>query len=239
MITQTDPTLTRVLNETLARQRSLNLTLPKSVTIVGCGGVGSWIAMFLALAGVPTLYLWDNDEISPTNLNRLPLGPTFTNHNKAMALRDMLYQLTPQCNVFPFAAVWTPASQAEALVPEWIVAATDTWASRLAVFEWTKICEICANRSDDEQHTCPNHQPKCKYIEASAEGEYGGCTGEPATFASELEEAPGYASVPVHCAPCVASASMVTYHILHNIQLGSRNYRLGFDGTNIILQDFR
>lgn len=211
----------------LERQRPLNLNIPHSVAIVGVGGVGSWIAMFLALAGVPELHLWDHDEVSETNLNRLPLGPEYINSNKAMAMRHMLGTLKPSCQVVPMAARWEPSEASSLGMPEWIVACTDTWRSRRMIYSWAK----------NEDHRPINdmdiRQPRAKYIEASAEGEFGGCTGEPAMFASRLEHEPGYASVPVWVGPCVASAYMVCAHILHNNHhMGSLGLRLGYSNPN-------
>ncbi len=213
------------------RQRPLGLTIPRSVSIVGCGGVGSWIAMYLALAGVPTLYLWDHDEVSETNLNRLPLGPAFVGHNKALAMRNMLAELKPKCDVVPIGERWTPEAQAGwPRTPEWIVACTDTWASRRAIFAWAQLCTIC-NREDhdniDDNVVVHNRTPRAKYIEASAEGEFGGCTGEPAMFASDRETV-GYASIPVWVGPCITSAYMVCAMILHNHQMSAMGLRLGW-----------
>ena len=40
------------------------------VTVVGCGGLGSPVLTFLALAGVGRIRMIDCDEVSLTNLNR-------------------------------------------------------------------------------------------------------------------------------------------------------------------------
>lgn len=209
----------------LERQRTLALTIPSSVTIVGCGGVGAWVAMFLALAGVPTLYLWDFDDVSETNLNRLPLGPSYLHNNKALALRHMLNELVPRCDIIPMAERWTSDAQAEFPSPTWLVAATDTWSSRRALFTW-------ATDRQDHEGQLP---PRCNYIEASAEGEWGGITDSPATFTTDLEEHPGYASVPVHVGPCTLAASMITYHILH-AATGTFNYRFGWQDNKLEFQ---
>lgn len=209
----------------LTRQSSLNLTIPQSVAIIGCGGVGSWVAMFLALAGVPQLYLWDGDEVSETNLNRLPLGPTYLNQNKALSLRHMLNELVPRCDIIPMAQNWDSESQSHFPSPTWIVAGTDSHRSRRAVYEWS-------------QHLPDERFPevhRCKYIECSAEGEWGGITDSPAMFTTELEDHPGYASVPVHVGPCVAAASMIAYAILHNLQ-PPFNLRFGFESDRLTFQ---
>ena len=52
---------------TAAAQRRL---LEATVVIVGCGGLGSWVAAGLACAGVGRLVLVDDDAVALSNLNR-------------------------------------------------------------------------------------------------------------------------------------------------------------------------
>ena len=40
------------------------------VSILGCGGLGSNIAMILARAGIGEIYLYDFDKVEYSNLNR-------------------------------------------------------------------------------------------------------------------------------------------------------------------------
>ena len=53
------------------------------MTIVGLGGIGYWVAKFLAMAGVEKLYVFDFDVIEEHNLNRLDLPSRFVGKNKA------------------------------------------------------------------------------------------------------------------------------------------------------------
>lgn len=58
--------------QALAFGQALNQDLKKMrVTIVGCGGTGSAVAMLLARLGVGQIALIDNDIVDQTNLNRL------------------------------------------------------------------------------------------------------------------------------------------------------------------------
>jgi tRNA A37 threonylcarbamoyladenosine dehydratase len=52
-----------MLDQLYARQHVLNVTPPEQVVIVGCGGVGTWAALFLALAGTPKIVLIDSDVV--------------------------------------------------------------------------------------------------------------------------------------------------------------------------------
>jgi hypothetical protein len=194
----------------LERQATLGLTLPKAVAVIGCGGVGSWLSYFLALAGVPELWLFDHDTVSPTNLNRLPVPPSCVGQHKAEALTASILAMRPTCTITPMGA-WTTAVADGIKLAEkvdWVAVTTDTHANRLAVHKW------CAD--------------KVRYVEASAEGEFGGATGAPAEWSTELERAPGYASVPVWVGPCVTSAWLACSHILHNKPPIGANYRLGW-----------
>lgn len=208
-MSQPDPT------QVLSRQDALRLTLPTSVHVIGCGGVGAWIAMFLALARCPLLVLWDMDVVSESNLNRLPLGPDFIGEYKSIALAQFLTGLT---NVQVISCLeWTDKAAKDLgydhIGPadmNWLVAATDTWQSRKDIYA----------------HALEHN---LMYLEASAEGEWGGMTDCPATFATEDEVNPGYASVPVHVGPCVASAAMAAYYILHGVVPTGTNLRFGWD----------
>lgn len=216
------------LEQRLERQSTLQLSIPCTVSIVGCGGVGSWVAEFLALAGVPELWLWDDDTITETNLNRLPLGPSYLHANKASAMRHHLNQLTPQCEVVPIQERWT--SPLQTFVPDWIVAATDSHASRTQLYSWSQ------GYGSSSEPTFTQNGMRCHYLEVSAEGEWGGCTDSPAMFTTPAETNPGYQSVPVHVGSCVAAAAMAVHRILHPTHQPTFNYRFGFNGHSTELQ---
>lgn len=73
-----------------SRQEPLNLKIPTAVTIIGCGGIGSWIALDLALVGVKKLNLIDNDIIEKTNLNRTPYKTSQIGEFKVAALQELI-----------------------------------------------------------------------------------------------------------------------------------------------------
>lgn len=193
------------------RQETLKLKIPKAVAVVGCGGVGSWTAYFLALAGVPELWLFDMDTISDHNLNRIPLPMSSVGKKKTEAIAELIKTVRPDCVVLTmgwFTPELAKGCQLDGAI-EWIVATTDTLASRQLVHSWADKYSI-------------------NYIEAAAEGEFGSCTGEPAEWATPQEALPGYQSVPVWVGPCVFSAGIAVAHIIHNTQIGDRAIRLGW-----------
>ena len=68
--------------------------------IVGCGGVGFWLGIFLAMNGLEnSLVLVDGDKLEATNLNRIPCPPSWIGVNKAIALRRIIKQMRPHIQV--------------------------------------------------------------------------------------------------------------------------------------------
>jgi hypothetical protein len=207
----------------MVRQESIPLKTPKGVALVGCGGVGSWIGFMLALAGVPHLYLFDSDVVSESNLNRAPYGAAMLGKPKTEALRALIATVRPNCKVDCHPNFTPQFADALLLKDEddltWLVASTDTLASRRAATDWIQAQET--------------PYAYC-YMEASAEGEYGSIAFSPADFATDDEAKPGYASVPVWVGPAVSAATMACSYILHNtIPIMDETFRLGWDGNDI------
>lgn len=83
-----------------SRQREFDTTLnhiePRQVNyIIGCGGVGFWLGILLAMQGQKHFVLIDGQKIERTNLNRLPVPPTWVGQNKAIALRRVIRNMRP------------------------------------------------------------------------------------------------------------------------------------------------
>jgi molybdopterin/thiamine biosynthesis adenylyltransferase len=117
------------LDDLYARQKKLNLkTDGVSVTVVGCGGIGYWVAKFLAMSGVETLWVFDDDEIEEHNLNRLDIPQKFIGYNKADVVKIVLNTLRPDCTVYAmpyrFNDAHTPGTN-------WLVDCTDNHKSQL------------------------------------------------------------------------------------------------------------
>jgi len=72
------------------RQQELDLEPPHTVTVIGVGGVGSWVALDLALAGVQKIYLVDHDHIETHNLNRTPFKEEQIDTDKVTALTELI-----------------------------------------------------------------------------------------------------------------------------------------------------
>ena len=90
------------MNQIYLRQRKLNLKLPHSITVIGCGGTGSWVALFSSLLGVKHINLIDPDNIEEHNLNRQPYTIQQINMPKTEALKQLLLQLRPNLHIRTF-----------------------------------------------------------------------------------------------------------------------------------------
>jgi len=202
------------LGETMMeRQLALNLELPAEVAVVGCGGVGSWTAYLLAMAGVKTIWLFDSDLVSESNLNRIPIDKSWIGKPKSKAVAALIQTVRPDCVTMPVGMFTKQlAGQLGLGRVKWIISTTDTLRSRRLVQEWAE--SECVN-----------------YIEAAAEGDTGSATGQAADWATADEVNPGYASVPVWCAPCVSAAVIAVSHVVHNQPMGDRTIRLGWGKT--------
>lgn len=62
----------------------------KSAVVVGLGGIGNWIALDLALIGVGTILLFDNDKIEASNLNRTLFKLSQIGEYKTKACKDLI-----------------------------------------------------------------------------------------------------------------------------------------------------
>lgn len=82
------------------RQQELNLSTPPDLTIVGCGGIGSWAAIFAAMSGIPVLYLFDPDVVENSNRNRLPFCEGALNEPKVEVIANFIRAIRPEALVF-------------------------------------------------------------------------------------------------------------------------------------------
>jgi len=76
-----------------------------SALVIGLGGLGSPVAMYLAAAGVGGLALVDDDQVDLSNLQRQVVHTTADiGRPKVESARDRLQQLNPECRVHVHAA---------------------------------------------------------------------------------------------------------------------------------------
>ena len=62
----------------------------KIAIVIGLGGIGSWIAIDLALIGIGTLILFDDDKIESSNLNRTLFKLSQVGEYKTKAVKQLI-----------------------------------------------------------------------------------------------------------------------------------------------------
>ena len=79
--------------------------LESSVLVVGTGGLGSPVLMYLAAAGVGKLHLYDDDKVEVSNLQRQILfDSTVLGQSKAETAAVRLQAINPDCEVVAVAS---------------------------------------------------------------------------------------------------------------------------------------
>lgn len=200
------------VNPLYERQATLGLHTP-SVAIVGCGGVGCWVALSLVLGGVTELTLFDGDTLSVHNLNRFPLPEAFIGELKSVALARWLRTLRPKADITA-RGEFDPSLHSTQV--EWVVCATDSLKSRV----------MCYNYA--------TQGIGAKYLEVGADGERWGLSPSPPEFSTELEQEAGYQTVPVHVGPCMMAGAAAAYYVLHDTT-PSGSHSMEWDGrTNLL-----
>ena len=77
-----------------------DIMLNKGVIIVGCGSVGSLVALELARAGVGRFFLIDNDVMEYHNICRHQCGVQDVGKFKTTAVKERILQINPSAQVF-------------------------------------------------------------------------------------------------------------------------------------------
>jgi adenylyltransferase/sulfurtransferase len=113
----------------LAGQRRLKAA---RILIIGAGGLGSPVALYLAAAGVGTLGLVDFDVVDVTNLQRQLLhGTGDVGRSKLESARDRIRDVNPHVHVEPYETRLTSANAMQILGDyDIIVDGTDNFATR-------------------------------------------------------------------------------------------------------------
>ena len=105
------------------------------VLIIGAGGLGSPVALYLASAGVGRITICDGDEVDLTNLQRQILHrEDRIGMNKALSARIAIAEVNPDCTVTPVDRR-VDAQALDALVgaADIVVEASDNFETRHAV----------------------------------------------------------------------------------------------------------
>jgi len=109
--------------------------LASRVLIIGLGGLGSPIAMYLAAAGVGHLFLADDDKVELSNLQRQIIhGTNNIGEFKSKSAKKTISDLNPNTIVTTIETRFTPKSLEEYLNNiDLIIDATDNFQSRVII----------------------------------------------------------------------------------------------------------
>ncbi|MGE5318646.1 MAG: HesA/MoeB/ThiF family protein [Hyphomicrobiaceae bacterium] len=135
------------LNDDLLLRYSRHILLPDvgvagqtrisaaSVLIVGAGGLGCPVALYLGASGVGRLWLADGDTVDLTNLQRqIGHATAAIGENKADSLARSVLAINPEIEVRPIRAVLSGGALREAVAAvDLVVDASDNFATRHAV----------------------------------------------------------------------------------------------------------
>lgn len=115
--------------------------LRDTLTIVGCGAIGSNVALQAAKMGWLHFQLWDADTVEDHNLPNQAYGLEHVGQPKVEALKKVLETFNPNCKVTTHNEFFTPEHKDS--VKGVLVLATDTMKSReLATEVFAYNCEI-------------------------------------------------------------------------------------------------
>lgn len=105
------------------------------VLLVGCGGLGSAAALYLAGAGVGSLVVADGDEVDSSNLQRQVIyRESDIGRNKAVATADQLKQLNPNCSIRTVQTFLEEAQlNLEVMLADVVLDCSDNFPTRQAV----------------------------------------------------------------------------------------------------------
>jgi len=94
--------------------------------VAGLGGVGSWVAIDLALMGMGTIILFDDDVIEASNLNRTLFRLNQIGKPKTEAVKDLIMERRKDVIVIPMTEKLTSGAIYKYIQAEYIFDCTDT-----------------------------------------------------------------------------------------------------------------
>lgn len=117
------------------RQETLNLQLPDRVLVAGCGGIGYWVGLLLAMSGVKKVDIADLDIIERHNLNRLPVREENIGRPKVEVLKEHIISLRPDALVMAYRFNITPVIL-DMLKPPVVMDCTDDLKAQQEIDTW-------------------------------------------------------------------------------------------------------
>ena len=170
------------------RQKKLNLKTPKKVAVVGCGGIGYWVAKFLAMSGAETLYLYDPDILEEHNLNRLDIPYRFLGKNKADITKRAILSIRDEATVYSYPFKFNDLESGF----DWVIDCTDNGEAQI-------------------ENQAIARKMGAKYFKAGYDGEGFGIHNAVAEWGEGTD---GYTVVPSWSVPAVIVASLAVAKVM-------------------------
>ena len=186
--------------ELYKRHNTLGLSIPQSISIVGCGGTGTWAAIMAAMGGVKSITLFDSDIVELHNLSRLPFDFEDTvGHKKTEVLSKFLKRMRPGMTVITYDGIYNDTDLFR-LIDEVVFDCNDDYKTQMKIYKYCKDNNI-------------------SYIGI-------GCNADHISIKSKIDKLWGtgetnrYQVVPMFFIPPILAASCTLWHI---VRRNSRN----------------
>lgn len=110
-----------------------------SVAVFGIGGVGSYAVESLVRSGVGCVYIYDNDTIALSNINRqIMADDTTVGRLKTEVMAERLKKINPEARVIENPIFITPETEIDFLKFDYIIDAVDNVTAKLFLIEKAK-----------------------------------------------------------------------------------------------------
>jgi molybdopterin/thiamine biosynthesis adenylyltransferase len=170
------------------RQETLKLNQSQIVTVVGCGGIGYWVAKILAMSGINKIYLYDPDTLEEHNLNRLDIPYKYIGKNKADVTKVAILGIREDAIVYAYPFPFGDLAEKS----DWVIDCTDKAKAQLENQELAK--KIGA-----------------RYFKAGYDGENFGIHNAVAEWGEDGE---GYTIVPSWAVPAMIVAALAVAKVM-------------------------
>lgn len=128
--------------ELYRRHDTLNLSIPQSVSIVGCGGTGTWTSIMCAMGGVKSITLFDSDIVELHNLSRLPFDFEGTiGRKKTEVLCDFIKRMRPGITVVTYEGIYND-SDLFRLIDDVVFDCNDDYKTQMMIYKYCKTNNI-------------------------------------------------------------------------------------------------
>lgn len=120
----------------LIGEKALEKLGRSAVAVFGIGGVGSYAAEALVRSGIGTIFLYDNDTVARSNINRQLIALHSTVGScKTSAAKERYLDINPECNIIECREFVTPESDIPFESFDFIIDAVDNVTAKLFLAE--------------------------------------------------------------------------------------------------------